>query len=157
MIELNQRIMIRDELIKQGINPYPHKVHYSNSIREIVAKNSILIYHNDVLSTVGRVLNIRRYGGSIFIDLIDEGLRLQVYLQKDTLGKSFDDFKKYVGRGDFLLVEGELFFTKSGELTLKAKKFLIISKALRDPPAKLNDVGKMHGGLKNIEERYRKR
>jgi len=109
------------------------------------------------VSTVGRVFNIRGHGGSIFIDLVDEGFKLQVYLQRNVLGKAFEDFKMYLGRGDFLLVEGGLFFTRTGELTLRALKFSMISKALRGPHVKVNELGGMHGGLKDVEERYGKR
>ena len=156
-VELNRRFMIREQLMRLGINPYPQKVHYTHSIPQIVANNSISMRYNDEIRTVGRVFNVRRHGGSAFIDLVDEGCRLQAYLRRDILRESFENFLRYVDRGDFLLVEGTLFFTKSGELTILVRNFSIISKALRDPPAKINDFGEMHGGLKDVEERYRKR
>jgi len=132
------------------VNPYPHKYDFGSSVCEIRAKAEDHLPDGEV-STVGRVMAIRSHGGMTFIDLLDDGSKLQCQLRMDLLGRQrYDFFSIYVERGDFIGVAGRLFYTKMGELTLEARRFELLSKALYDLP------GQWYG-LKDVETRYRKR
>ncbi len=98
----------------------------------------------------GRVGPLRRMGKKIvFTDLDDQSGRIQLYLKADDLG---DDFAvvELLDRGDVVGVAGELFTTKSGELTIHARRLSVLSKALRPLPDKWH-------GLVDPETRYRRR
>lgn len=137
-------------LLKEaGVSPYPESSKKTLKNQEALSGFSKLKKKKIVLS--GRLMGRRGHGGMIFLDLEDESGRIQVALKKDTLGeKSFKLFSETLERGDFVEFEGNLFVTKAGEKTLEAKKWKILSKALRPLPEKWQ-------GLKNEELRYRKR
>jgi lysyl-tRNA synthetase class 2 len=98
----------------------------------------------------GRLMTRRDMGKSIFADLRDETDRIQVYAQKNVLGdEAFARFA-HLDLGDILGVEGDLFTTRTGELTVKLAAFTLLAKALRPPPEKWH-------GLQDIEARYRQR
>jgi len=87
------------------------------------------------ISTVGRIGNIRRHGKAAFIDIFDEGERLQLYARVNELGEDrYNEFIHMVGRGDIIGVKGELFYTMKGELTLRINDYALLSKALIEPP-----------------------
>ena len=98
----------------------------------------------------GRITAHRDMGKSQFVDLKDVTGRVQVYAQKQALGdESFDVFK-HLDLADFIGVTGTVFRTRTGEPSVKAESFVILSKSLRPPP------GKWHG-LEDTEVRYRQR
>ncbi len=132
------RLEVLKELEAKGINPYPHKFEVTHTISQIreLAKN-YPVSHDPFLKgirTAGRVANIRRHGRASFVDIFDEGERLQLYLRVNELGDRFEEFHKYVDRGDIIGVEGDLFYTLKGELTLLVRDYRILAKALLDPP-----------------------
>jgi lysyl-tRNA synthetase class 2 len=89
-------------------------------------------------------------GKSIFADIKDSTGRIQLYVHKDNLGEeAFALFKK-IDIGDIVGVEGKLFTTRTGELSLKISKFGLLSKSLRTLPEKWH-------GLTDIEQIYRQR
>ena len=89
--------------------------------------------HN--VSTVGRIGNIRRHGKAAFIDIFDEGERLQLYARVNELGEEkYNEFIHIIGRGDIIGVKGDLFYTMKGELTLRINDYALLSKALIEPP-----------------------
>jgi lysyl-tRNA synthetase class 2 len=98
----------------------------------------------------GRLTAFRAMGKAVFGDLRDESGRMQLYVQKNVIGEAefarFQDFDL----GDLLGVEGELFVTRTGELTIKVAAFTLLAKALRPLPEKWH-------GLTDIEQRYRQR
>jgi lysyl-tRNA synthetase, class II len=97
----------------------------------------------------GRMVGIRDFGKSAFFDLQDRGGRLQVNVKRDDLG---DDFEAYRNAdiGDVVAVEGQLFRTRAGELTVRARSFRVLAKSLRPLPEKWH-------GLADTEIRYRQR
>jgi len=98
----------------------------------------------------GRLMGHRVMGKSAFGDLKDQGARIQVFAKKDELGdESYGVFKSLTA-GDILGVEGELFFSKSGEPTIRISHFELLSKIVRSLPEKWH-------GLKDVETRYRHR
>ncbi len=103
------------------------------------------------VSTVGRVMAIRRHGKTSFFDVHDEDARLQCQIRWDVVGpEGYDFFARFVERGDFLGASGGLFYTKMGELTLQVEGYTILAKALYDMPRE-------RFGLRDVETRYRQR
>ncbi|MDH5201408.1 MAG: OB-fold nucleic acid binding domain-containing protein, partial [Candidatus Bathyarchaeota archaeon] len=103
------------------------------------------------VSTVGRVMAIRRHGKTAFFDVHDEDARLQCQIRWDVVGpEGYDFFARFVERGDFLGASGGLFYTKMGELTLQVEGYTILAKALYDMPRE-------RFGLRDVETRYRQR
>ena len=102
------------------------------------------------VALAGRITAHREMGKSMFIDLKDQSGRIQVYAQKQALGDEQFDIFKHLDLGDFLGVNGTLFTTKTGEISVKLATFTILAKALRPPPEKWH-------GLVDTEIRYRQR
>ncbi|ARM75772.1 lysine--tRNA ligase [Acidianus manzaensis] len=134
------RLKIIDELRSKGINPYPQKyniTHTIHQIRQIPKDPQHEKSHEPFIfdiSTAGRVANIRRHGKASFVDIFDEGEKLQLYLRINELGDKYEEFFHYIGRGDIIGVKGDLFYTTKGELTLLVKEYELLSKALIEPP-----------------------
>lgn len=107
---------------------------------------------DDQIKIAGRLMTKRAMGkNSIFADLQDQYGRFQIYLNTNNLNhKEFNLFADYGDIGDFFGIEGQIMRTKTGELTVKVLKLVMLSKALRPLPDKWH-------GIKNIEERYRHR
>lgn len=103
------------------------------------------------VQVAGRLVAIRVMGKVIFAHIEDGAGRLQVYLRKNDIGADqFDIFKKDFDLGDFVAVQGRLFRTRTGEITVHAESFQLASKALHPLPEKWH-------GLKDVETRYRQR
>lgn len=98
----------------------------------------------------GRIMAMRSHGKAAFADLRDCTGRIQLYFKADSLSKETFESIKDVDIADIIEVEGELFKTHTGELTVKVENFFMLAKALRPLPEKWH-------GLKDVEMRYRQR
>ncbi|WP_079654680.1 lysine--tRNA ligase [Thermocrinis minervae] len=99
----------------------------------------------------GRLVSLRSMGKAIFGHIQDYSGKIQVYIKKDVLGdEKFSIFEETVDVGDILGVEGKLFRTKTGELTIEVQDFMLLAKCLHPLPEKWH-------GLKDVEVRYRQR
>ena len=132
------------ELNKLGVNPYPSRVKSARQevkdIRKSLGKK---------VATAGRVWGWRAHGNSVFADLRDESGQIQLFFQKKNLGKDFDTLKLF-DIGDFLWVEGKIFKTEAGEITIDVSDYQLLTKSIRPLPSTFH-------GLKDVEERYRQR
>ena len=151
---IQQRRAKLDKLRQLGVDVYPRRFDFTHSITEIVnelkdvsAEGLESLHRRE--SVAGRIIAQRGFGKAAFVSLQQDGARLQAYLRKDLLGDQFAIFD-CLDLGDFIGVEGELFRTKTGELTVKAEKLHFLSKALRPLPEKWH-------GLQDVELRYRQR
>lgn len=98
----------------------------------------------------GRIMSMRKFGKAAFFHIQDETGRLQIYARRDILGEEeFTLFKKW-DVGDIVGVEGRLFVTKLGELSVEAASLVMLTKSLRPLPEKFH-------GLTDVETRYRQR
>jgi lysyl-tRNA synthetase, class II len=102
------------------------------------------------VSVAGRLTTSRDMGKSIFADLRDGSDRFQIYAQKNHLGDAAFDAFKLLDIGDHIGVEGTLFTTRTGELTVKIERWTLLGKALLPLPEKWH-------GLKDVDARYRQR
>jgi len=102
------------------------------------------------VSTAGRVLALRTAGKAGFLDLSDGRGRVQVYLRRDVVGDKAFDLYQALDLGDWIGVEGDVFRTRAGELSVRARSLSFLAKSLRPLPEKWH-------GLKDVERRYRQR
>lgn len=149
-----QRLKKLMELKEQGIDPYPSFNRISHRVEEIITlfsgRELKTLEEAPRVSTAGRLMTLRDFGKSAFFHIQDGSGRLQGYIKKETVGgESFAFFKK-IDLGDFISLEGPLFRTKTGELTVFVEGFRLLSKALRPLPEKFH-------GLTDVEQRYRQR
>jgi lysyl-tRNA synthetase class 2 len=101
------------------------------------------------VSMAGRVLSQRHHGKSCFAHLLDASGRIQLYARADVLGDAYPGFTD-LDVGDVIGVQGELFRTRSGELTVQVKAWTLLTKSLRALPEKWH-------GLRDVETRHRQR
>ncbi len=101
-------------------------------------------------SIAGRVLANRTFGKAAFLRIRDRSGELQIWVKKDRVGERSFEIYKLLDVGDVVLAEGPATRTKTGELTIEAASFTILTKALRPLPEKWH-------GLADVEQRYRQR
>lgn len=136
-----------DELKELGVNPFGHKFDKKYMVGDILTHTP---EENLKYKTAGRIMAYRGKGKAVFAHIEDRSGRIQVYLRQDALGEQVFEIVKKIGVGDIIGVEGEIFITKTGELTLRASSLELLSKNLRALPEKFH-------GLTDVETRYRKR
>jgi len=141
-----ERLKKLGELKKKGINPYPSSSEKEHSIEQCL-KSKI----GTNVKTGGRVLSRRDIGKITFAELMDFTGKIQIVLQeKETPDKEIEFFSKYIDLGDIIGVEGKIFKTKTGQISILVKKLKLLTKALLPLPSQWH-------GLQDKEERYRKR
>ncbi len=154
------------ELREMGVDPYPNRVERTHTAQEALQafkKVEDLEDAEPIQATlVGRLRSIRPMGKITFADIEDGTNQIQLFLRADALGEEqVDFFNQYFDLGDFVQVKGEIFRTRSGEITLSVSSFKMISKAISPLPAAKDEVvnGEViqHAGLADPETRYRQR
>ena len=132
---------------------------YPNSFRRNELANELIKEFSDLskddlesksinVKVAGRIMLRRLMGKASFTTIQDMSAQIQLYLREDTLS-NYDDFKTW-DIGDIIGVEGELFKTNTGELSIKVTEAVLLTKSLKPLPEK-------HQGLVDVEQRYRKR
>lgn len=152
---ISQRIKKLEELRSIGINPYGNSFRVNDSSGAITDKFGSLSaeelaakQHHCTLA--GRIIALRSFGKAAFAHIQDNDGRIQIYIKKDIVSEDAYSVFKKVDIGDFIGIDGILFRTKTGELTIEVEKFSILSKSIRPLPEKWH-------GLTDIEARYRQR
>lgn len=144
-----ERIKKLKQLKKLGIDPYPAEVSRTNLIKEIIGNFEKFSGKN--VSIAGRITSKREHGRITFYDIEDESGKIQLVISYNEVGeKNYKKILPLIDIGDFLEATGEVFKTKKGEKSVKAKDFKILAKSILPIPKKWF-------GLKEKEERYRKR
>ncbi len=152
---LQQRVRKLEALRNEGIDPYPNQFRVTHTSRDIhdafdSLSDEELKSIKESFCLAGRILAIRDFGKTSFIQIQDRKGRVQAYFQKNTIGDRAFQLFKLLDIGDFVGVEGKIFRTKTGELTLQVQSFQILVKSLRPLPEKWH-------GLTDVEIRYRHR
>ena len=154
LLEFDESKLKALEAIKRkGVNPYAYKFDTTASVAEIAVrfKDATHERSKESVRLAGRLYAIRVHGKALFADLKDFSAKLQLYMREDVVGKDkYNFFRELVSTGDIIGVEGNIFKTKMGELTLWVTDYTLLSKALCILPEKFH-------GLQNIERRYRQR
>ena len=134
-----------------GIEPYPNQTKRSHTIKTALDNFNKLARTKKEVILVGRIRSIRKHGGSLFLHFEDGSGKMQGFFRRNHLGeKSYEFFLDNFDIGDFIEIRGTLFKTKKGERTIEADDFKMLAKSLLPLPEKWH-------GLKDVEERYRKR
>ena len=141
-----QRRQKLEALRARGVEPFGRAFETSGSIADVREK----FEEGESLCAAGRITAHRDMGKSHFVDLRDATGRIQVYFHEKEIGAAAMEIFNLLDLGDFIGVEGACFLTKTGEPTLKARKFEVLAKALRPPPEKWH-------GLQDVEARHRQR
>ncbi len=149
------------ELRKLGIEPYAYSYVVSHSLAEAGG----LFRDNEeppAVRVAGRMLSLRDLGGSAFAHLGDRSGRLQAYFKRDLLTDQDHAILELLDLGDWIAVEGPLFRTRTGEVTVRAESLTLLSKSLRPLPLgkeEVTDSGEriVHSGFADVESRYRQR
>lgn len=140
--------------------PYPYRfsiTHTLAQLREEYEPQELVEHSKELVSVAGRIGAIRRMGKAAFMDLVDFDGRFQIYLQRDTLGTDLWERLKLLDLGDWLGIQGAVFRTKTGELSVKAHQAEILSKTVvRLPISKEKDDRRFYA-LSDPELRARKR
>ena len=145
------RLKKLEKIKKALIFPYPQKVKRTHTILQVLKNFSKLKKSKKEIFLVGRIRAMRIHGGATFFDFEDGTGKIQAFLRKDKVGpKAYEFFINNFDIGDFVQVRGILCKTKKGEKTIEVSDFKILSKSLRPLPEKWH-------GLKDVEERFRKR
>lgn len=147
----NERLRKRDLLMAAGMDPYASDSLHTHSIQQVLDAFASLSDEETELAISGRVMSLRRHGGSAFADLYDGTARIQIFFSRDSLGKRlYDLFNDAIDQSDFIEVKGVPFLTKRGTEAVAASDWRILTKAINAVPSE-------HFGLKDEDERYRKR
>ncbi len=136
-------------LVQAGLNPYPSKIRRTFFVAEALKKFNQLSVAEKSIFLVGRIMALRDQGNLIFVDIKDKSGKIQAVLKKNSFN-NFKILKQNLDVGDFVEIGGPLFKTTKGEKSIEAKTARIIAKTLRSLPSQWH-------GLKDVEERYRKR
>ncbi|MCH7567475.1 MAG: transposase [Nitrospirae bacterium] len=157
------RLRKLDRLRKEGLDPYPARSNRSHTSRAAIEAFEAAAKDEEVRVVVaGRLRSIREMGKTAFAHIEDTDGRLQLYLRQDQLGPDqLDLFLEAFDLGDFIQAEGELFRTRTGEVTVRVASFLMLSKATYPLPAAkeelVDDEIVVHSAFDNPEARYRER
>ena len=141
-VRLEHLIAIRNT----GIDPYPARVERTHTLAE--AKSALT---DTTVKVAGRIMTMRTMGKLCFCHLRDDSGKMQVAISDNELGKDkFKFFTKNLEMGDFVQIDGVIFTTHKGEISVLAKNYIILTKTLLPLPEKFH-------GLSNVETRYRQR
>ena len=143
------------ELKDLGIDPFGQRFDvtaYTSDIRKNYSDKTAeeLEESKPAVSIAGRIVAKRRKGKVCFMNLLDRDGKIQLYIKKDTVGEDVYELVKKSDLGDIIGIDGEVFMTHTGELTVRVEKYTHLTKALRPLPEKFH-------GLTDTEERFRRR
>ncbi len=147
---IDERIRKLADLREKNINPYPYTFTRSHHNTDVLAKFKLKPEEksSEKVSVAGRIVSLRRMGKITFGHILDQSGKLQVYFKEDIL-KDYENLKLF-DIGDWLGVNGTVFATRSGEITVEVHQFEMLCKSIRPLPDKFH-------GLKDTELRYRQR
>ena len=154
--DINEMMQLRRDKLEtyrsMGIEPFGHRydvTYHAQNVRDEFSGVADEEEHGDV-RMAGRLMAIRGHGKASFATLNDRTGSIQVYFKLDVLGEEKYARFKLLDIGDIIGIQGSVFKTRRGELTVKIKDFELLSKSLRPLPEKFH-------GLKDVETRYRQR
>ena len=167
VLELSEQEIIRRNSLEQlkalGINPYPAAEYVVNAYSDDIVANFSDDAEPRQVSIAGRMMNRRIMGKASFFELQDSKGRVQVYVSRDDLCPGEDKelyntvFKKLLDMGDFVGVEGYVFRTQTGEISVHAQSLKLLSKSLKPLPVVKVKDGVTYDAFEDPELRYRQR
>ena len=167
IFDLSEQEIIRrnslNELRKMGIEPYPAAEYKVNAYTEEMKASFSDDAEPRQVSIAGRIMGRRIMGKASFMELQDSKGRIQVYINRDELCPDENKdlynvvFKKLLDIGDFVGVEGFVFRTQTGEISVHAKSLTVLSKSIRPLPIVKVKDGVTYDAFDDPELRYRQR
>ena len=167
LLELSEQEIIRrnslNELRAMGIEPYPAAEYVTNAFSTDIKAE----FNDDAeprqVSVAGRIMSRRIMGKASFIELQDSKGRIQVYITRDDICPDEDKemyntvFKRLLDLGDFIGIEGFVFRTQMGEISIHAKKLTVLAKSIKPLPIVKYKDGVAYDSFEDPELRYRQR
>ncbi len=152
--DLNELMLERykklEALEEAGVPAYNNQFDREDIAAEVVDNFEELKENEETVKVAGRIMALRNHGKSSFADLFDMSGKIQLYVKKNKVGEEEYELFADLNIGDHIGVEGTLFRTRHGEITVRVERFVLLSKSLRPLPEKWH-------GLKDVELRYRQR
>ncbi|WP_421382597.1 lysine--tRNA ligase [Bacillus salacetis] len=157
--EINDQLRVRREkmenLRQKGLDPFGKRFDRSHTSEEIKEQydsftKEELEEKEESVTIAGRIMTKRGKGKAGFAHVQDLAGQIQIYVRKDAVGDEEYEIFNTADLGDLIGITGTVFKTKVGELSIKAKEFILLTKSLRPLPEKFH-------GLKDVEQRYRQR
>jgi len=151
-----------DALVEQGTSPFAYRFDRTHQ-----AADALAAYPDDqetdgeTVRLAGRLVSWRSAGKTAFAHLADSSGRIQLYFRRDVLGEDVFGLTKHFDLGDFIGIQGPLFRTRTGEVTVRVTQVEMLAKSLRPLPFGKEEVveGQLvrHSGLVDEEQRSRQR
>ncbi|MDD5362574.1 MAG: lysine--tRNA ligase [Ignavibacteria bacterium] len=166
---IKRRLEELEEIKKLGVNPYPHRFDVTHKADELIKnftdpKDEAEIEQRKtvIVSIAGRISAIRRMGKATFCHIKDDTSRMQVYVKKDEVGETAYSIVKLLDIGDIIGVQGFVFRTKTGEVSLHSTKIELLTKSIFPLPVVKEEVTEsgekiIHDAFADVELRYRQR
>ena len=167
VLELSEQEIIRrnslNELREMGIDPYPAAEYVTNAFSTDIKAEFKDEDEPRAVSVAGRIMSRRVMGKASFVELQDSKGRIQVYITRDDICPDDNKdmynvvFKRLLDLGDIIGIEGFVFRTQMGEISIHAKKLTVLSKSLRPLPIVKYKDGVAYDKFEDPELRYRQR
>ncbi len=165
MQNINQFVKLRKEKLEKikalSIEPFPISSHRSHYIADVLIDKENWINGEAPVSLAGRLVAMRRQGKIGFGNLEDASAKIQIYVQRDLVGEENYELFKLCDAGDFVQIEGTMFYTQAGEYSIKASRVTLLTKNIRPLPAvkekQVDGKTVRYDEFADIELRYRKR
>ena len=167
ILELSEQEIIRrnslNELRAMGIDPYPAAEYVTNAFSTDIKAEFKDDEEPRQVSVAGRIMSRRVMGKASFIELQDSKGRIQVYITRDDICPGEDKelynavFKRLLDLGDFIGIEGFVFRTQMGEISIHAKKLTVLAKSIKPLPIVKYKDGVAYDSFEDPELRYRQR
>jgi lysyl-tRNA synthetase, class II len=167
---VEDRLAKLEELRRRGIEPfgYRYPITHGTAAARLAFEEAELAASLDEsgagesVRLAGRLLSIRSHGRTVFADLGDRAGRVQLYFRANELGDAFP-ILELLDIGDWIGVEGALFRTRAGEVTVRVAAFELLAKSVRPLPFGKEEIDadtggrRVYGGFSDVEQRYRQR
>lgn len=147
---MNVRLQKMDALRERGYDPFGQRYDVTHHVADLLADKEELVKNETPVKIAGRVMAKRGQGKAGFANIMDKSGTIQIYSRQDLIGADMHWLFKKADIGDICGIEGTLFYTDSGELTLRVSVYTPLCKAMRPMPEKFH-------GLTDKEIRYRQR
>ena len=167
VLELSEQEIIRrnslNEMRAMGIDPYPAAEYVTNAFSTDIKAEFKDGEEPRQVSVAGRIMSRRVMGKASFVELQDSKGRIQVYITRDDICPDENKdlynvvFKRLLDLGDFIGIEGFVFRTQTGEVSIHAKKLTVLSKSIRPLPIVKYKDGVAYDKFEDPELRYRQR
>ncbi len=152
---ISYRIEKLERIREKGIDPYPHS--FKPSHKSIKIKHDYKSLENKNVKIAGRIMAIRKMGKASFAQILDGEGRIQIFVKENIVGSELYENFKLLDIGDFIGLNGNVFKTKTGEISINTESIVILAKSIRPLPIVKEKNGEKFDAFDDKEQRYRNR